>query len=304
MGDFTGLAWVEGEVVPLDEARVPVTDRSFLYADSIYDTVRTYEHRPFLIGDHLDRLRRSGLPLGLPVPWSDDVLLGIVDDLMDAWKDEREASLRLIVTRGDGGHGLALPEPVAPRLVVMCRLLYPIDPRFYLDGARLGRPSTDLTKVGSVPAHVKSGSYLANVLALRSVRERGAFEGLLRGADGSWAEATTSNLFVVRDGVLRTPGVGDDILPGITRALVLAVAREAGLPYDEGPLFDDDLESADEIFLTSSIKEVLPISHLDEQQVGTGAPGPVTSRLMDLYRDGVSRLLSVRATRLQEVFPP
>jgi branched-chain amino acid aminotransferase len=300
---FSGLAWVEGAVLPLAEARVPVTDRSFLYADSIYDTVRTYGRRPFLLGDHIDRLRRSGAELGLAVPWDDEELFGIVDSLMSVWPDEREASLRVIVTRGDGGHGLALPEPTRPRLVVMARLLDPHDPRIYLEGARLGRPPANLAKLSSIPAHVKSGSYLANVLALQAVRQRGAFEGLLRGADGSWSEATTSNVFVVRDSGLHTPGAKDQILPGVTRALVLALAREAGIPVKERPLYDADLESADEIFLTSSIKEILPIAHLDDIVIGGQAPGPVTQQLLRLYRRAVERILRQGALRLHEVFP-
>jgi branched-chain amino acid aminotransferase len=302
MTPFGGLAWIDDAVVPLEAARVPVTDRSFLYADSVYDTVRTYGHRPFLLGDHLDRLRRSGKEIGLPIPWGDAELVGIVDELMASWPDEREASLRLIVTRGDGGHGLALPEPIRPRLVVMARVLVPMAPSLYEEGARLGRPPEGLAKLSAIPAHIKSGSYLSNVLALRSVREQGAFEGLLRGADGSWAEATTSNLFIVRGSAVYTPGTDDHILPGVTRALVLALAGESNIPVYEQALYDADLEEADEIFLTSSIKEILPISHLDGLAVGSLVPGPVTQELSRLYRLSVARLLSLEAARLRDVF--
>ncbi len=298
MTPFEGLAWVEGEVLPMAEARVPVTDRSFLYADSIYDTVRTYERRPFLLGDHLDRLRRSGETLSLPVPWRDHELFAIVADLMESWPEASEASLRIIVTRGDGGHGLALPVPTNPRLVVMARPLLPPKPSLYQDGVRVGRPPEQLARGSSIASHVKSGSYLANVLALQAVRQRGAFEGLLRGVDGSWAEATTSNLFVVSGGVLHTPGTSDQILPGVTRALVLALAKQDAITVRERPLFDADLESADEIFLTSSIKEILPVSHLDEARVGGKIPGPVTARLSLLYPQAVQRLLEEDVTRL------
>lgn len=298
MTPFEGLAWVEGEVLPMAEARVPVTDRSFLYADSIYDTVRTYGRRPFLLGDHLDRLRRSGEALSLPVPWRDSELFAIAADLMEAWPEGSEASLRLIVTRGDGGHGLALPVPTVPRLVVMARPLLPPSPSLYKGGVRLGRPPEQLARGSAIAAHVKSGSYLANVLALQAVRQRGAFEGLLRGEDGCWAEATTSNLFVVRGGVLHTPGARDHILPGVTRALVLALANQGGIPVTERPIFDADLESAEEIFLTSSIKEILPVSHLDDDRVGEESPGPLTERLSALYREAVHRLLEEGVTRL------
>ena len=320
--DFCGLAWIDGGVVPLDEARVPVTDRGFLFADSVYDTVRTYGRQPFLLGDHLDRLRRSAEELGILVPWADDELISVVVSLMEQWPEGAESSIRLIVTRGDGGHGLALPDPPCPRLVVLARALEPLAPRMYERGVRIGRPPEDLAKESSVPAHVKSGSYLSNVLALRSVRAEGAFEGLLRGADNSWAEATTSNLFLVKDGVLLTPGIEDQILPGITRALVLSLAAQAELSVVERPLFDADLEQADEIFLTSSLKEVLPVSHLDNQPVGridegmsrssdrhalnhstTGAPGPVTRDLIGLYRGATNRLSAAAALRLRDVFP-
>jgi len=280
------------------QARVPVTDRSFLYADSIYDTVRTYQRRPFLLGDHLDRLRRSGETLSIPVPWRDSDLFAIVADLMEAWPEGNEASLRIIVTRGDGGHGLALPSPTNPRLVVMARPLVPPAPSLYQKGVRIGRPPGPLARGSSIAAHVKSGSYLANVLALQAVRQRGAFEGLLRGEDGSWAEATTSNLFVVSDGGLHTPGTSDHILPGVTRALVLALAKHHAIPVRERPVFDADLESADEIFLTSSIKEILPVSHLDDDQVARQAPGPLTARLSALYPRAVRRLLEGGVTRL------
>ncbi|MEE2828149.1 MAG: aminotransferase class IV, partial [Myxococcota bacterium] len=135
MSTFAGRAWVDGQVLPLEEARVPVTDRGFLYADSIYDTARTYQQRPFLLGDHLDRLRLSGEALGIEVPWEDEELDSIVLRLLEDWPRDREASIRLVVTRGDGGHGLALPATVRPRLVVLGRLLDPLEPDFYREGA-------------------------------------------------------------------------------------------------------------------------------------------------------------------------
>ena len=158
-------------------------------------------------------------------------------------------------------------------------------------------------KDSGVPAHVKSGSYLGNVLALREAQSRGAYEALLCGADGSWAEATTSNLFVVKHGALITPGVADHILPGITRALVLCAAREAGIPVQERPVDDALLESADEAFLTSSIKEVLPIVTLDGAPLGGGRRGPITRRLQGLFAEVVSRLQAQGASRLAEAFP-
>jgi branched-chain amino acid aminotransferase len=297
-----GLAWVEGRVVPLSEARLPLTDRGFLFADSVFDTVRTYGGRAFLLGDHIDRLRASAAAVYLPVPWRDEELVAVVDALLESF--EGDASVRIMVTRGDGGSGLALPEPQRPRLVALCRPLSLPNSEMYASGVNIVRPTSATNKAGGVPADIKSGSYLANVLALREARARGGYEALLRAADGSWAEATTSNLFGVRGGELFTPAVAGDILPGITRALVLSVARTAGIPCIERPLVDQDLLSADELFITSSIKEVLPVTQVDGRAVGEGIPGPITGRLSAGFTAAVHDLLSAGVTRLGDASLP
>ncbi len=298
----TGRAWIDGRVVPLAAARVPVTDRGFLLGDGVFDTVRTYGRRPFLLGDHLDRLRRSCAALVLPVPWSDEELIAVVDALLDGWPADREAVLRLVVTRGDGGHGLALPEPQVPRLLALCRPMPSWPDRARTDGIGLARPAEDRIKDSAVPAHVKSANYLAGVLALAEARRLGAAEALLRAPDGTWAEATTSNLFVVRDGRIRTPGV-EHVLPGVTRRLTLAATRADGLTVDEGPVDDATLLAADEVFITSSVKEVVPVVRLDDRPVGDGRPGPITRRVIDLFAAAVRRIQEQGASRTSEVLP-
>ncbi len=296
------LAYVDGLVQPLERACVPVLDRGFLYADSVFETVRGYGTRAFLLGDHLDRLRRSAASLFMPVPWTDAELEEIVEELTKQSRI-REPTFRITVTRGEGGSGLSFPEPQRPRLVVLCRAVPDLPPGLHDDGVAVMLPEGSTQKTGRVPADVKSGSYLSNVLALREAREKGGFDALLRGGDGTWSEGTTANLFVVRDGRVTTPGVGGDILPGITRALVLAVTREAGLDIAEAPIGDALLFGADELFLTSSIKEVVPVVRLEGRPLGDGRPGPVTRRVQALFRAGVQRVLAAGATRLGEVFP-
>lgn len=298
-----GTAWVDGRPWPLAEARVPVSDRGFQFADSVFETVRTYGQRPFLLGDHLDRLRRSAQALLLPVPWVDAEFSDICDQLLAGWPSEHEAALRVIVTRGDGGDGLALPEPQRPRLVVLCRPLPSLDASLYEQGVTVALPTQARVKERSVPAHVKSGSYLANVLALLEARQQGGFEALLRAADGSLSEASTSNLFLVKNGALVTPGVDDYILPGITRALVIAIARSEGLTVLEQTVDDAALFAAEEVFLTSSIKEVLPVVAVGERAVGAGIPGARTRTLMALFRRKTRELAERNTERLSEVFP-
>ncbi len=303
MTKASGSAWLDGRIVPLSEARVPVSDRGFLFADSVFETVRTYDHVPFLLGDHLDRLRRSAKKLMLPVPWSDQKLVDVVAGLLADWSAGEEAVLRIMVTRGEGGHGIALPEPQIPRLVVLCRPLAVLSRELYERGVKVVLPSATRGKDHAVPADVKSGSYLANVLALAEARSQGGFEALLRGADGSISEASTSNLFLVKNGTLLTPGIGDHILPGITRSLVLLLARSMNLIVSEEPITDFQLLSADEVFLTSSLKEVLPVHSVGDHVVGRAGPGPLTSELMEAFASRARELSSQAVMRLSEALP-
>lgn len=296
-----GSAWIDGAVVPLAEASIPVTDRGFLFADSVFDTVRTYAGAPFLMGDHLDRLRRSAGALSMPVPWSDDELVSIVAATIAEQGFVGESSLRLVVTRGDGGSGLAFPVPQRPRLVVLCRPVPASYAALRASGAGLVRPSEHEGKRG-VLGHIKSGDYLDNVLALNEGQRAGGLEALMRGADGSWGEATTSNLFAVHGDRVTTPGLEAGILPGVTRGLVMETLRAAGVPLDERSLFDADLDAADELFITSSLKEIMPAVTLDGRRLGDG-PGPVTRRIQDLFASAARRIQDQGLRRLAEAFP-
>jgi branched-chain amino acid aminotransferase len=298
----SALVWVDGRVLAADEPCLPASDRGFLFADSVYETIRTYDRRVFLLGDHLDRLRRSAEALFLPILYSDEELTAVAQTLLEEWPQGHEASVRIVITRGDGGSGLSLPEPQRPRLVVLCRPLPAVPPDLYEGGVAAALPDAATHKISAIPSYVKSGSYLANILALREARAKGGFEALLRGPDGSFSEGTTSNFFVVKDSVLRTPTVSH-ILPGITRALVLAVAAEAGLSVREEALWDADLAGADEMFLTSSIKEIVPVISVDGAPVGDGVRGPVTTRLQARFQQAVQRLQDADATRIGDLFP-
>lgn len=295
-------AWIDGGLVPLGEARVPVSDRGFLFADSVFETVRTYGRRPFLFGDHLDRLRRSAAALMLSLPWSDEQLTASLHQLLARVPDGEEANVRVIVTRGDGGKGLALPEPQCPRLVMLCRALPVFPDGLRQDGVAVALPERSSRKDVAVPAYVKSGSYLGNVLALAEARARGGFEGLLLAADGTLAEATTSNLFVVIADRLHTPDA-EHVLPGITRAVVLHSARQLGLEVSEGPLPIGQLLAADEVFITSSLKEIVPVVSLEGRPVGCGVRGPWTRSLQRAWRGTVASVQALGLSRLSELPP-
>jgi branched-chain amino acid aminotransferase len=289
-------AWADGEVVPLSEARVPVTDRGFLLGDSIFETLVARGGHPFLLGDHLDRLRASAEAVGIPVPWSDRLFDDTVRAVL-AGATERESVLRIVVTRGDAGPGLGFGPEDPPRLVVIGRArpqTAGIPVALRRDRGPSGRP-------GPVPPTVKGGSRQADVVRWAAGLASGADEVLVTGATG-WAEGTTTNLFAVLDGTIRTPPVSEGLLPGTTRAVLLRALADAGTPAVEAPLSDVDLDGATEVFLTSTLRDVAPVRSLDGHD--RGAPGPHTLRAAALFRRWQDALLARPTFRLAELPRP
>jgi branched-chain amino acid aminotransferase len=278
-----GWVWIDegagGAPRPAAEARVPVLDRGFLYGDSVYEVTRTFAGVPRWLDRHLDRLERSAQGLELRLPPRTQIEAAIAATVQAARAGGAgELYLRLIVTRGTGELGLDPALADAPRLIVIARPVRPPPPEAYRDG--VGVVLSNRTR--TAPS-LKTGNYLESVLAVREARRAGAHEALLRDAVGRVTEGSSSNVFTVRSGRVGTPPVAAGLLPGITRAALLELLRADGTAVDEVPLWPADLAAADEIFLSSSIRGVLPVTHCDGQKVGDGRPGPVTRRAMALY---------------------
>lgn len=258
---------------------VPITDRAFLYGDSIFEAFRTYGGRPHALDRHLARLRRSAASLQIALPLDEAGFRAELDALLAAAnaREGHERRVRLIVTRGDAP-GLA---DDGARRVILAAPFAGHPPELYERGA-----TVVCVAGGRSNAATKAGSYLPSILATREAKARGAYEPLLVDDRGYVTEGGTSNVFAVVDGVLRTPDA--DMLPGVTRGLVLELARELGIDVREGPLPAEELARASEIFLTSSTREVMPVRELDGNAVSLG---PITKRLAMRYRETVpSRL--------------
>jgi branched-chain amino acid aminotransferase len=299
-----GTAWVDGRILPIAQASVPVSDRGFLLGDSVFDTLRTRGGRPFLIGDHLDRLRRSAAAARIPVPWTDAELTDIAAALLPERPEATESVLRFTLTRGDGGHGLLPPATVRPRLVVLCRPMPDLPARLIEDGVGVALDPRPLGRDPSLPAGIKSGNYLGSVIAVEQARAQGVADVLVRGPEGGWIEATSSNLFVLSAGALLAPGERQGALPGITRALTLELWRRQGLPVDERSVQDDDLDRAEEVFITSTVKGILPVVRVDGRPVAAARPGARTRSLITSFDDAVRRIRRLRADRLCQAFEP
>lgn len=267
---------IDGALHAPEEARVSVYDRGFLYGDSVFETIRTYGGVPFALDEHLARLERSAERVGIPMPVARAALAAEVGEAL-ARAANAESYVRVMLSRGAGPLGLDPSHAVRPLRVILVEPLAPLPATAYRDGVAV---ITVRTERAADAAHgAKVGNYLASLLALRSAREAGAHEALVLDARGNVLEGTTSNVFCVTDGTLVTPPEEAGILAGITRARVLEQARAEGVPVRLAPIRQADLASAAEVFLTSSLREVLPVVRVDGAVVGAGVPGAVTRRL-------------------------
>jgi branched-chain amino acid aminotransferase len=273
---------IGGRVCLPEEAKISIFDRGFLYGDSVYETIGTAHGRLFAARDHLDRLERSATRIGLRVPPRAEIERAVADTVEAAANPE--SRVRVILTRGVGKLDLDPAAADDTQLIVIVFPLGPPTPEMYEKGVAVAIVSVTRNHPRAIDPAVKSGNYLNNVLALGEARRRsGAYEAILCGADGSVAEGASSNVFAVIGGEVRTPPPDAGILDGITRAKVLDLGRAHGVPLAERRISPDELRGADEAFITSATRGVLPVTRIDERPVGSGTPGPVTRRLMALY---------------------
>jgi len=287
---------VEGRLVPPEQAFVPVMDRGFLYGDSVYEVVRTYGGRVFELGRHLDRMERSAARIGLSLPPRariESELFRTIDAAGNA-----ESYARIIVTRGEGQFGLSphLAEGLN-RLIFMVRPLELPAPEQYERGLQMAVTRTRRNPPQALDPALKTGNYLNSALALRESHAAGADDALLLDLRGQVTEASTSNVFFVQDGVVVTPPLVLGMLEGVTRGLVIEIARGEGLLVREEPHGPEALAAADEVFVTSTIREAMAVTSLllldgekpDRRVVAGGKPGPITRRLHAAFRRYVER---------------
>jgi branched-chain amino acid aminotransferase len=270
--------WLNGDLVEGGAARIDPSDRGFLLGDGLFETMRASGGVVPLLSRHLARLRTAAASLELPVPSADEAIAAACRDLLAA-NGLDDAALRLTLTRGPAPRGL-LPSPnVTPTLLLSSFPLGPESPP-----ARVAMARGTRRNERSPVSRLKALGYLDNLLALQEARAAGADEAVLLNGAGRLAGATTANLFLVEGGCLRTPPVGEGVLPGITRALVMELAGGLGLDCREEPLVPERLARCEGAFLTSSLAGVRPVVAVDGRAIGGGAPHPLAVRLQALWR--------------------
>jgi branched-chain amino acid aminotransferase len=279
-----GAVYVNGRIAKAEDAVIPVYDHGFLYGEGIYETLRTYEGVPFLFERHCQRLRASAARLALDVPFSDDSLLGWITDTVAAAGEMSEAYIRVLLTRGVGELTYDLRSTASPSLVIIVKPLDEPPARVYSEGITISLVSILRNHPGSVNPLIKSNNLLNNALAMQEANRRGADEGLMCNYRGELSECSQANFFIVRGGVAITPRSQAGLLEGITRAFLFEVGRDVGVQVTDETLRPADLDAADEAFITSTTRELSPVTHIDDRPVGSGRPGPVTTALLEGYR--------------------
>jgi D-alanine transaminase len=282
------LACLNGELLPVEEARVPIWDRGFLFGDSVYEMLRIYSGRCWLEESHMARLRRSLAAMQFP-----QVGLDALADRMRQTIDAagiREGTAYIQITRGVAPRRHAFPDPPAPPTELIVIQTYDDGPTARLRENGVGVISQPDLRWKR--CDVKSTNLLANVLANEAAHRAGCYEAVLVGSDGLVTEATHSSLVWARRGLVGGTPEGPGILPGTTRKLLLRLAEEIRVPFEESHVTVDGLLDADEVLLLGTTIEVLPVKAIDGRQVSDGRPGPVTRRLQAAFRAAVERWLA------------
>ena len=281
------MIYLNGEFMPLEQARVPVLDRGFIFGDGVYEVIPVYSRHPFRLAEHLRRLQASLDGIRLSNPHDDAEWTRLVRRLIELNEPE-DQSLYLHVTRGVAKRDHAFPSGVAPTVFMMSNALV-TPPR---DQVEKGVGAITATDNRWLRCDIKAIALLPNVLLRQLAVDADCVETVLL-RDGSMTEGAASNIFVVKDGILLAPPKNHLMLPGITYDVVLELAQADGIKHKIRPVAESELRGADEAWLTSSTKEVLAIVRLDGKALGKGVPGPLFRRMYALYQEYKERVMRV-----------
>ncbi len=281
--------WMDGEWHDETTARISVFDHGLLYGDGVFEGIRVYGGKIFRLEEHLERLYDSARAIGLTIPLAPDACARIVEEAVSR-SGLTDAYIRPVVTRGRGDLGIDPRSCPVPTVLIIVDTIHIWSEERYARGLRMMTAGTPIPHREALSPRVKSLNYLSHILAKMEGVNAGVDEVLMLDAQGWVAEASGMNLFLVRKGVVRTPPAWGGILRGVTRDVVIDLAREAGLPVEETVLNRYDVYTADEAFLTGTAAEIAPIRELDGRPIGAGTPGPITrdlrNRFQSLVRGG------------------
>lgn len=291
-----GIANINGRIQPLSRASVPVLDHGFLYGDSVFETMRTIGGLPFQLSKHIDRLFHSAEGLSLKIPFTKKALTDEICRTIQAYYKKypkSELYVRVVMTRGYGDIGFDPKLCRRPTFLTIIKKFRPPAQKFYEDGMSVAIVPVIRNHPRALDPNIKSGNYLNNVLAYIEAKKRGANDAILLNEEGFLTEASNSNLFLVKDDVVITPSIESGVLKGLTRAFIIEVAKKHGMAVEERKIKEEELFQADECFLSSVLKKVLPVTRCNLKAIGSGRVGPIVKKLLQWF-DKEADLAAVR----------
>lgn len=273
------LVYLNGEYLPLNEAKVSVLDRGFIFGDGVYEVIPAYGAKALRFEHHMQRLQDSLDAVRITNPLSNSQWLEIINKLI-AETDSQDQYIYLHITRGVASRDHRFPEDTQPTVFVMSSVLHSVDAKLL----KTGIAAVTLDDIRWQYCNIKAIALLPNILLRQQAVDKGAMEAILI-RDGNMTEGAASNVFIVSKGVIKTPPKDKKLLPGITRDLVVELAKSHSMAIEETSISEKEFLEADEIWLTSSTKEILPVTKINEQQVGDGNPGTVWQDMYQKYQD-------------------
>src|SRR5262249_25687492 len=274
--------YIGGKFFDKSEAKVSVYDHGLLYGDGIFEGIRIYSGKVFRLREHIDRLYESAKHIALEIPLSYDKMVKAVEETVQINK-KRDGYIRLVVTRGAGGLGLDPRKTTDPQVIIIVDDISMYPPELYENGLDIVTASIIRNHPNALSPRIKSLNYLNNILAKIEAHRAGCQEALMLNHQGEVAECTGDNIFLVKHGLLRTPPINAGILEGVTRNTVIELAEAAGIVVEEIALTRHDVYAADEVFLTGTGAEIIPVVKVDGRVIGTGKPGPISRQLRERY---------------------
>ena len=273
-----------------DDACISVFDHGFLFGDSVYEVVSTRKNKTVFLAEHLDRLKNSANEICLKIPQPDAWFEDQINRTLSAGNNN-ESYVRIVVTRGVGEIDIDPMTCTQANIVIYVTDCKEYPKENYENGIQVAVVSIERNPREALDPGIKTGNYLNNILAKMEANKLGAKDALMLNGQGYITECTTSNFFFVQEGRIHTPSLDSGILPGITRVIILKIARENGILVEEGKWPVEILDKADEMFLTGTLKKVMPVTQLDNRMIGDGKPGPVTKKMMRLYQECLDHLV-------------
>ena len=282
---------INGQIMPPDQAFISVFDHGLLFGDSVYEVFTTCKGKLFAENEHLTRLKASAKAISLKIPFTDEYLLEEMQKTFDA-AENSESYARMVITRGKGEIHISPLSCNSPTMILYVKEAEKYPEEYYSKGIAIAVVSTKRNLKDSLNPGIKTGNYLNSVLAIIEAEKLGAYDGLMLNSDGFVSECTTSNFYLVKNGGVKTADPGCGILVGITRKMLIEVARENGIAVQECKISPEEIPAVDELFITSTTKGVMPVTMCDGKKIGDGKPGPVSIKLRSLYQKKLDKIVN------------